>query len=267
MQKSFLITLLLFSFLEFFAQDHTTTAVNKKTELSNSTSNSKKKKIMLVPFERKMYMSQIDHKINAETKLTQRQIMWQFRDGVDEQLYKKLKTKFEVISLISDTIKYAKDIAQIYQYTTHAYEKVPNQDKYRAPEKVKPPTTIKNGQLIMSSNAEDRFMNAKVSNPTLIPNLYAKYKTEIFVFINQVDIISGQTTLSEDPGVVGSRTLTIHYTVYTVDAKELNSGICTVLFPPNVNTTDKIIGNYVSIIASEIASRIEKSLAFSVSKK
>ena len=41
----------------------------------------KKHKILLVPFEPKMYMSQIDHKINAETKWNQQKIKANFLSG------------------------------------------------------------------------------------------------------------------------------------------------------------------------------------------
>ncbi|MGZ3865686.1 MAG: hypothetical protein ACXVNR_04440, partial [Bacteroidia bacterium] len=54
-----------------------------------------KQRIMIIPFEPKMYMSQIDHKINAETKFTQKQIKENFRKGINEELTRALKKNFE----------------------------------------------------------------------------------------------------------------------------------------------------------------------------
>ncbi len=239
----------------------TTIGTESKPNLSNdkALTATKKHKILLVPFEPKMYMSQIDHKINAETKWDQQKIKASFRDGVDEQLYKKLKQHFDVISLLDDTVKYKKDLSKIYQHLTYKYEKVPNQEKYTAPKNEKEKPGIKNGQLVVETNSDARFMNAKITSPGLVPELYAKYKTDLFVFINQIDIEAG-TTPAGDFGSQSLRTITLHYTVYTVDAKEINSGTCSVKFPVEVNTPSKIISSYVSKIAEEINKRIEKAL-------
>src|SRR5262245_17581214 len=64
-----------------------------------------KHKILLVPFEPRMYMSEIDMYINQETKLNAKQIKWAFRDGVNEQLYKALKGKYATVDLLDDTVK------------------------------------------------------------------------------------------------------------------------------------------------------------------
>src|ERR1700748_1912993 len=48
-------------------------------------------KIMLIPFAPKLYMGEIDRSINAETKLSAREIKYKFRDGLNEQLYKAFK--------------------------------------------------------------------------------------------------------------------------------------------------------------------------------
>src|ERR1700746_2695523 len=152
-----------------------------------------KHKVMVIPFEPKLYMSQIDHKINAETKFNQKEIKEAFRKGINAELAKAIKQKYEVLDLLKDTAKYKKDVLVIYKSITFNYEKVPNQSNYKAPvgEKGKN-ATIKNGQILVESNADARFMNVKVTSPALIPGLYAKHKTDLFLFINQLDIISNQ---------------------------------------------------------------------------
>lgn len=218
----------------------------------------KKHKVMLIPFEKKMYMSRIDQRINAETKWDQNKIRESFRRGVDDELYKKLKPKFEVLSLLDDTIKYKKDIAGIYQYLSYKYDKVPNQQHYVAPKTEKEKQQIKKGQIMTESVSGDHFMNAKITSPALIPTLYAKYKTDIFLFVNQVDILSSTAGLA-DAGSSNMRTITLHYTAFTVDAKEINSGTCSIKFPAELNNPSKIISGYLSKIAEEIAKRVEKA--------
>ncbi|HTA61051.1 MAG TPA: hypothetical protein VK835_01290 [Bacteroidia bacterium] len=220
-----------------------------------------KHKIMVIPFEPKLYMSQIDHKINAETKLNQKEIKEAFRKGINAELTKALKQKYEVLDLLKDTAKYKKDILAIYKSITFNYEKVPDQSNYKAPVEEKGKNaTIKNGQVLIETNADARFMNAQVTSPVLIPGLYAKHKTDLFLFVNQLDIVSNQLG-SGDIGAAAERIITLHYTVFTVDAKEINSGTCSIKFPADVNTPAKIVSGYVSKLGVEITRRIALALA------
>lgn len=216
---------------------------------------------MIIPFEPKLYMSQIDHKINAETKLNQKEIKENFRRGINAELAKTLKQKYETLDLLKDTIKFKKEIVNIYKNITFNYEKVPDQSHYKAPEeeKGKKNTTIQKGQILVESNSDARFMNTKVTNPTLIPGLYAKYKTDLFLFVNQIDIFAGDFS-SNGLGTTTDRTITLHYTVFTVDANEINSGTCSIKFPADVNNPSKIISGYINKIGIEITRRIGLAL-------
>ncbi|MHB8259681.1 MAG: hypothetical protein ACYDCN_02195 [Bacteroidia bacterium] len=220
-----------------------------------------KHKVMVIPFEPKLYMSEIDHKINAETKLSQKEIKEAFRKGINAELARSLKQKYDVLDLLKDTIKYKRDILNIYKNITFNYEKVPDQSNYKAPEeeKGKKSSTIKNGQILLETNSDARFMNAKVTSPALIPGLYAKHKTDLFLFVNQLDVFSNQVA-TNDIGTSAERIITLHYTVFTVDAKEVNSGTCSIKFPADVNTPAKITSGYISKIATEITRRIAIAL-------
>jgi hypothetical protein len=217
---------------------------------------------MVIPFEPKLYMSEIDHKVNAETKFSQKEIKEAYRKGINAEMARALKQKYEVLDLLKDTAKYKKDVLNIYKSITFSFEKVPDQHNYKTPveEKGKKNETIKNGQILVETNTDARFMNVKVTTPKLIPELYAKYKTDLFLFVNQLDILAGQATGS-DINMSTERTLTLHYTVFTVDAKEINSGLCSIKFPADVNTPSKIISGYVSKIATEITRRITLAIS------
>jgi hypothetical protein len=219
----------------------------------------KKHKIMIVPFESRMYMSEIDFQINKESKLSAKEIKALMRDGMNEQLYKKLKSKMGVVDLLEDTVKTKKDLADIYRFLSYQYQKVPNQEHYKAPEKEKEQKMIEKGQLNVESNSDARFMNAKIKSASLVPYLYGKYKTDVYLFINELDIkaLNGPAA---DMNTNAARKIILHYTVYTHDAKEINSGIAEVDLPPNVNNPNKIINSYFSQLADIVATRIDKAL-------
>lgn len=256
------IRLIIFLFFNtlFIITNGQTTTINKKEKTEREVATSHK--VMLIPFEPKLYLSEIDYNINAETKLTAKEIKHKFRDGVNEQLYIAFKSaKFGVFDLMEDTAKYKKDVEGIYQYLSYEFQKVPNQDNYQPPKKEKDKKQIEKGQLNVETNNDARFMNAKVTNAKVVPLLYGKYKTDIFVFINQLEI---KASGSKGPAELGegsaNRKLIVHYTVYTYDAKEINSGIAEQEFESTLNNPKKIIDKYASKIASTIVLRVTKAL-------
>jgi hypothetical protein len=175
--------------LGLFAQNKTI-GEKEKTERGPVT----KHKVMLIPFEPRLYLGEIDFAINTETKLSAKQIKYQFRDGLNEQIARALKTgKYSVVDLMEDTIKYKKDTEAIYTCLVYDYMKVPDQNNYQPPKKEKTIKPIENGQLNVETNSDQRFMNAKLNNAKLVPQLYGKYKTDVFIFINQLDIKAGGT--------------------------------------------------------------------------
>lgn len=218
----------------------------------------KKHKIMIVPFENRMYLSEIDFQINQESKLNARQIKALMRDGMSEQLYKKLKSRMGVVDLLEDTVKTKKDLEDIYRFLSYQYQKVPDQNHYKAPEKEKQQKAIEKGQLNVESNSDARFMNAKIKSASLVPYLYGKYKTDLYLFVNELDIKA--LNAAADMSANTSRRIILHYTVYTYDAKEINSGIAEVELPANVNNPNKIINTYFAQLADIVSGRIDKAL-------
>lgn len=248
------IFVLLFSVQIFSAQNTTINTKDKNVKEGLH-------KVMLIPFEPKLYNSEIDYQINKETGLTGKQIKFKFRDGINEQLFKSFKNaKYSVVDLMEDTVKYKKEIESIYQHLTYEYVKVPDQAHYKPPVKDKKEKTIEKGQINVETNTDARFMNANINNPKLVPLLYGKYKTDIFVFINELDIKASMATTEFAGGGNEYRKIIVHYTVYSYDAKEINSGIAEQDFPSDINNPSKIIDKYFSKVAETINSRVIKAL-------
>ena len=256
--KSYFIS---FLFLLSFALSHGLMAQDKTINSGNTSSVkdvATKHKIMLIPFESRMYLSEIDFMINKETKMTAKQIKAVMRDGINEQLYKKLKAKMPVIDLLDDTVKTKKDLADIYQFLGYEYQKVPNQENYKPPVKEKEEKVINKGQIMAETNSDARFMNAKLKNATLVPYLYGKYKTDLFLFVNELDIKSF-SAMPGDLTANSTRKIVMHYTIYTYNAKEINSGIAEVDLPTTVNNPTKIINTYFAQLADIIVVRLQKA--------
>ena len=258
-------TLLGFIFLSFVTRAQNPTLNQKKNSERESAA---AHKAMLIPFEPKLYMGEVDRNINTETKLSAKQIRYKFRDGLNDQLYKAFKAaKFNVVDLMEDTIKYKKDLEGIYQYLSYEYLKVPDQNNYKAPKKEKEEKKIDKGQIMVETNSDKRFMEARLTNPKVVPLLYGKYKADIFVFINQLDILASGSKDPTDPSLGNAnRKIVVHYTVYTFDAKEISSGTVEEEFDPALNNPKKIIDKHFSKIALIIVQRVNKGLGVLAAK-
>ncbi len=224
-----------------------------------------KSKVMLIPFEPKLYMSEIDYKLSSETKLNPKEIKHIFRDGLNEQLGFAFKSeKISSVDLMSDTTKFKPELYSIYSNLSYEYQKVPNQENYHPPKKEKDKKEIVKGQVVVETNSDERFMNAKVTNAKLIPLLASKYNCKVFVFINQLDIkASGNSKPGQISTGTENRKLVVHYTVYTIDAKEINSGTAEEEFDSSLNNPKKIIDKHFSKLSKLIVTRTLKGLGYS----
>ncbi|MBK7816458.1 MAG: hypothetical protein IPJ60_02225 [Sphingobacteriaceae bacterium] len=254
--KKYTLPVVLFLFSAQILSAQNTTIGNKGKETTGGLH-----KVMIIPFEPKLYNSEIDYLVNKETKLTGKEIKFKFRDGINEQLFKAFKnTKYGVVDLMEDTVKYKKDMIGIYSHLNYEYVKVPDQEHYKPPQKDKSEKQVEKGQIKVETNNDVRFMNAKINNAKLVPMLYGKYKTDVFVFINQLDIKAAMSSTEFAGAGNEYRKIVLHYTVYTYDAKEINSGIAEQEFPADLNDPNKIITKYFSKVAETINARVVKAL-------
>lgn len=144
LHKFFLI-LLCFAALTSYAQEGVRTPDAKKETPA---------KLMIVPFEPKLYMSDIDQKVNKQTKWSFDMIRENFRHQLDSQLKLKLQSIMPVLSFYSDSAKMSKDLQYIYNSTTLSFENV---TPSKTPEKKE--QGIKNGQLSVEVN---QMLNTRI---------------------------------------------------------------------------------------------------------
>jgi len=248
-KKNFFILFL--NFLVFFA------SAQEGTRAAKSNPPESVKKIMVIPFEPKLYMSDIDIKINQLTKWNFEQIRENFRKQLNAQLKLKLQSIEPVVSFYSDSAKMFKDLMYIYKSTSLSYDLIAN------PNGVPTPSTqqngIKNGQLAVEINTDEKFMNIKINDEKLLNYLNTKYKTDYFVFINQLDIKNNVDTY--DPATdIYQRDVTVHYSIFDKTGKNISAGVATSRFSSRENEPKKIVSTYFSHIAADITSKLVASI-------
>jgi hypothetical protein len=208
-------------------------------------------KVMIIPFEPLMYMSEIDKKVNEQTGWNFEQIRENFRRQLDVKILLKLKTKTNAISFYMDSVKMAKDLEFVYRSRSLAYEPVDPKERNSTPsnKKQKP---ITNGQLTVEINNDNRFMNAKVINPALLPSLNKKYGAEYFIFINELDMKPNMDAYDVATDSY-QRDITVHYTIMDKTKKVISAGVVSVKLSSLENAPKKIVEQAFIPIADHIA--------------
>ena len=222
-------------------------------------------KVMVIPFEPKMFMSEISKNINKETNMSFDQIRNTFRSGLEFDLLMDVKSTFRTVSLLADSANTRKDVDYIYGSIGYSYDVIPVENPTKADikkneEKNAKKQGIKNGEVVVKINEDHRFMNAKISNRELLSYLNKKYETDIFIFVNQLDIKNSVAEGFDINSNGFEREVTIHYTIFDLTGKQLNAGTTTSRFSSQVNDPKKIIMDHVSVATRGISKRLVNNL-------
>ncbi|HET6244391.1 MAG: hypothetical protein H0V01_07845 [Bacteroidetes bacterium] len=231
--------LLVLSFLVFtaqlFAQD--LTIGGKEKTQKNSTDSVVKNKVMIIPFEERMYFSEFDKEISEADNLSFQQIRDKFRNGVDTALYLNFLPICNVLSMLRKGSEYENDIDLIYAGIGYSYEvlpvdesstqtKVQNRNSTKKIQSVNEKGKISKGQLLDNQDNQEKFMATTITNENLLNYLNKKYDVEYFVFVNQLDVKrKSGTTVYEIQDNEYIKEVRIHYTILDYQGKRLAAGI------------------------------------------
>ena len=286
MHRIITVVYLLF-FLGFNAQENT---FQKKGNVKSdqeiyAEGRAEYSKVLIIPFEPKMYISSADKEIASRTKLTHQEIRENMRYGISNQMRHAVGKGMKSVSLLHiDTGAVGRDLGYIYNSIGYKYKPLPAEDVARnkqneedlkpvnklkgsfnklikhdnlAPKESNGETRIKNGQIHSTVSYGEKFMNTSIHNPSLLKVLSAKYQADVFLFINELNIEaaasasrSGLSTLSY------KRKVKVHYTIFNKEGKELHGGAAIVYMPSATNDMNKIINNYFPILAQNMSDNI-----------
>ena len=222
------------------------------TRTTNSEPTSSRGKIMIIPFEPKLYMSDIDQKINHETKWDFETIRENFRHQLDAQLKLKFQSISPVVSFYSDSAKMWKDLEYTYKSTNIAYDLVEKPTEATAINKKQ--NGIKNGEIAVEMNNDIKFMNTKITNKELLSYLSKKYAADYFIFINELDIKNDMNSydIAQD---IYQREIAVHYSILDKTGKTISAGIATSRFSSKENAPKKIVAQNFSSVSTYITAK------------
>lgn len=280
---SFLFCLLSFS-------QSSTLEINKDSEKSASKDlpETQYNRVMVIPFESKMYMSQVDKEISEKTGKNTQEIREIFRRGIVNNVFIETKmvhsSAYGSVSMHSEDPEIISDLDYVYKSFGYKYIPVPVQPDTAKPtavsslkkatdkaqevfegrqsasggrNKEEPGTKIKDGQISSTPENREKFMNTTIVNPEALAYLSSKYQCGLFIFVNQMDLVVPPGTdyreLSSDNY---SRLIKFHYTILNASGNEIYGDAAKFYFSSRENDASAIVNSHFSEIAKEIVSHL-----------
>ena len=173
----------------------------------------KNNKILIVPFESKMYASSIDKEIALANNMQYIEVKEAIKKSVSEQILLSLSQKTPAVSLAHHQDSANKMLNYIYNSIGFKYDLIKTKDTVKTQPTKKElikdklnkfvnqiqkeiPSenkkyergTIHQGEIQTSNHYADRFMNVVINNPNLLSDLQLNYQTNYFIFVNEFHI-------------------------------------------------------------------------------
>jgi hypothetical protein len=228
-------------------------------------------KLMIIPFEPKMYRSEVDRQIGEHDGINFQEVRGYFRLGLDNAMYLATKKEYDVVRMHDDKADINRDLNFIYKSIAYQYKEVPRPEEKKKTidkvadklkkkeEKEEPGTRVENGQLktVKEEVPLEKFMTTEIINPGLFPYLKEKYSAGLFLFINQLDIkpeagLDYRDYESENY----RREIKVHYTIFDAKGNKLSEGIAINYFSSKTNSIKKIISGYFPELGTDIAFKL-----------
>ena len=254
----------------------------------------KSHKVLLVPFEPKMYMSSIDKDLSAKTGMAFADIRTNMRFGLSQMLLEAMHDKTAIVSLLHiDSSLVEQDLNYIYSSIGYNYTIVPEKTERNSTAKTDNSTkeklkstwlkvsdktkktvqsigskrnheksnsgsaTTAQGQIVTLYDSKERHMHTSIHNPELLVKLSKTYGTDLFIFINELDIEKDYSATQKAISTkTYNRKLKVHYTTFNKNGHVLTTGAATTYFSNKTNDMNIIIKKHFRTIAEYIAGDI-----------
>jgi len=248
MRKSVLLVLLLIASSVTKAQDSAST------------------KILLVPFNPDMYLSDIEQDIIQNTKMSPEEYRAYFRRALDLKLQGELKTYRPTVSLMSDQDgNDKKELRAFYGQAGYTYMEPVGKGLGKVTDKKKSlfekKTAEDKAPLYITTRGDDKFMNAAISNKNYYNALMSANNCNYMVSINQFEFKTNYSSCIDLSRQVYRRELIIHYSIWDSNTKLLGGNFLVVYFPSDINKPQEIAEKTYKSIAEALLQQVKEAIS------
>jgi hypothetical protein len=224
-------------------------------------------KILIIPFEEKLFYCDIMRDLTKVNQLTQQQIYDKLRNEIQLSLKAALKDSMETATFLNTDSITDEDLINIYAVLGYKFVPVPVKEevdeKGKSKKKKKKPEPkkevgIRNGQVVAERQSVERYMSAQLKNHEVLNQFYANYGINKFLFINQMDVKMDLTD-PEMAFVDPKRLIALHYTIMDKDGKQISGGLVSEQFAGTESRLNYIIGGNFYKLSAEVLNSLIKA--------
>jgi hypothetical protein len=234
-------------------------------DLAAQPDSSLQHRIMIIPYDPQFYLSDADQDIMEATRKEPGQVRESFRKTIDLYIQHAIGSFRPCISVLNDAdslpqLKEALKIA--YSKTGYRYEKAMplpvlkermdsvNKAMKKLSKENTDSRTAHHYQVVPS---DAKYMNAVISKPEILEELFSAFGTDIYVFLNQFEIKTNYKNCLDIANKIYQREVMLHFSVYDYKGKQLAGSYALSGFPSDSNNAADIMKNCFPEIARLIA--------------
>lgn len=240
----------------------------------------RQKRVLVVPFDERIYFNDATADIARRDGLTHDEIMEYFRYQLNLQLVNSLIDSCEVVDLFKNNTR--EDEADITGlYTTMSYElrlaefdletenmgiiarkraeKLEEARRKQREEEMKNARPgMQNGELVgRRQNTDDLYLHIVIGQPEVLKEIASRRNVDYFLFINQFDI----KTDYRDPYLSGQRNvqrlMRVHFSIYNTDGEFISGNYASTKVPIYEDDKERIVNQYFPEIMRQILKKIK----------
>ena len=239
-------------------------AQHSTLRFTDSPINLNRQSVLLVPFESKMFLTDINKELALANDLNSQEIINRFSSAIDQSILYTFQEKCDVSSFyMLEDEESTLDLNYIYDNLELEYELVSKTVEQSKAEKLKSKFKkkedgtyqrgqIQNGQIITKRDERDRYMKAVVKDNKMLDSMHFKFDNKFILFVNQLDIRNDYSDIVAVQQGNYERAIQLHYTLYHINGEILSTGVSKTSFPSSINDINVIIKNYFPILAQNI---------------
>jgi hypothetical protein len=212
--------------------------------------------VVFVPFEDKMYLSDVDIDIDlaSHNKFNISQLKSAIKRNLSQEMAYQIKSRGNVLTFEEGFEKQNKDLNMFYSSITYVIDKTVIKEKSNT-ESQNPIKDLRKKNEI--TETEVFFTNSKVDKPDLFYNISSKYNAKYFVMINQIDMRKARNTKQEDIQMGNyNRELKINYTIFDKNGEQIFAGASFSIFPNTEKSVSFIVAQYAKEAIKEISNNV-----------
>lgn len=244
--------------------------------LDFNNSGNQQKRILLVPFDPRIYINDATALMVQKDGGNHDEIMEYFRYEFNLQLYNAMMDSCTIISLYSDNTRIdQEDIGNLYSVISYELM-LAMENKKENPEEQKEKgyfvrkreekererrldeashykTKIQDGELVgKRQTTKDMNLNIVFHQPEVLAEIASRRNVDLFLFINQFEIMGSYG----DPYLTGNskaeRTIKIHFSLYNTQGKMIHSSFGETKIPFSLDDRQKVKDLYFPLVIRQI---------------